>query len=126
MSLKAHITVGTKTNIITGVKITGAHSHDTNKFPEIVEQTAENFTINEVSADKAYSSRANMEVVTELGGHAFIPFKSNTSGKQRGFKTLGKMAFSISETEYSKDLPLIIGITFALEMTSIKYSKDIL
>ncbi len=89
--LKAHITVGTKTNIITGVKITGAYSHDTNEFPELAVRTAENFAIKEMSADKAYSSRDNLELINDMGGHAFIPFKSNTTGKQGGSKIWGKM-----------------------------------
>src|SRR3989338_1567871 len=89
--LKAHLITGTKTNIVTGERITGAFSHDTNEFPELVEKTAENFNINEISADKGYSSRANIELVNDIGGSAFIPFKSNTTGKQRGSQIWGKM-----------------------------------
>lgn len=35
----------------------------------------------EVSADKAYSSRANYEAVNAVGGKAYIPFKPNATGK---------------------------------------------
>ena len=31
----------------------------------------------EVSADKAYISHANLKVVADVGGFAYIPFKSN-------------------------------------------------
>jgi transposase len=89
--LKAHLISGTKTNIVTGVKMTEAYSHDSKEFAELVNTTARSFEVKEVSADKAYSSRENMEAVQSVGGTAYIPFKSNTSGKQRGSKLWGKM-----------------------------------
>ncbi|MBI4162576.1 MAG: transposase [Candidatus Aenigmarchaeota archaeon] len=82
--VKAHLMCGVKTNVVTGVKITEAYSHDTKEFPELLETTAKTFEIKEVSADKAYSSRDNLELVDSLGGTAFIPFKSNTTGKAKG------------------------------------------
>jgi transposase len=75
--VKTHACVGTKTNIVTAVKISGMNEHDSPQFPELVEATARNFTISEVSADKAYSGRDNLELVERLGGSPFIPFKSN-------------------------------------------------
>lgn len=89
--LKTHLACGVKTNIVTSVKITGAYSHDTNEFPELIEKTAKNFKIEEISADKGYSSRENFELVNSLNATAYIPFKSNTTGKQRGSKIWGKM-----------------------------------
>ena len=89
--IKVHIINGVKTHIISGIKITEAYSHDSKEFIELVDKTAKTFQINEVSADKAYSSRANIEAVESVGGTAFIPFKSNTSGKQRGSMLWKKM-----------------------------------
>src|SRR3989344_5304993 len=82
--IKAHVMNGVKTHIVTGIKITEAYSHDTKEFPELVSTTARTFEIKEVSADKAYSSKDNLEAVENVGGIAYIPFKSNTSGKARG------------------------------------------
>ena len=82
--IKAHVMNGVKTHIVTGIKITEAYSHDTKEFPELLNTTARTFEIKEVSADKAYSSRDNSEAVENVGGIAYIPFKSNTSGKARG------------------------------------------
>ncbi len=42
--------------------------------------THENFKVDEVSADMAYSSRANLELIDGMGGTAFVPFKSNATG----------------------------------------------
>lgn len=42
-----------------------------------------NFTMAEVSADKAYSSFVNLECVEDAGGVPFIAFKSNARGENR-------------------------------------------
>lgn len=89
--LKAHVMNGVKTHIITGIKITEGHAPDSPQFAELVEKTAEVFQINEVTADKAYSSRENLEVIASHDGKGFIPFKSNATGKTRGSKLWGKM-----------------------------------
>jgi hypothetical protein len=51
-----------------------------------VEGTAKAFMLNEVSADAAYSTKANHYAVRALGGEALIPFKGgrNTPGAKRG------------------------------------------
>ncbi|MBI4009849.1 MAG: transposase [Candidatus Aenigmarchaeota archaeon] len=79
--VKAHITCGVKTNIITAVNITKGYSGDSPQFPDLVLQTSKMYDIAEVSADKAYLSRENFNVVNELGGIAFIPFKKNVLRK---------------------------------------------
>lgn len=83
--VKAHICVGVKTNVITAAEITGENGGDCPEFKPLIETTSENgFTVAEVSADKAYSSRDNYDVVKNMGGQAFIPFKSNANGKSGG------------------------------------------
>lgn len=86
--LKAHFLSGVKTHAIVKVAITdsnGKGSGDSPNFaPLVLAADAAGFNLQEVSADKAYSSRANHDVVGEVGGKAFIPFKSNATGKQRG------------------------------------------
>ena len=82
--LKLHICTGVRTNIITRASITDANGADSPQFKPLINGTAEDFTIREVSADKAYSSRENHDVVGEVGGEAYIPFKKNATGKMRG------------------------------------------
>src|SRR5215207_3754490 len=53
--LKVHITCGVKTNVVTAVEVTDAHAGDSPQFPKLVEKTAQNFAMRQVSADKAYS-----------------------------------------------------------------------
>lgn len=82
--LKAHICSGVKTNIVADVVVTDGEAGDSPQFDGLVCRTSKGFEINEVTADLSYSSRVNHNTVTELGGQAFIPFKSNATGKSRG------------------------------------------
>ena len=82
--LKVHICTGIKTNIISDVVITDENVGDSPQFEKLLRRTAQSFDINEISADGGYSSRKNHDVVGELGGKAFIPFKENATGKSRG------------------------------------------
>jgi len=90
--LKVHLISGTRTNIVTGVRITKEYGADCPQFSPLVNETAENgFNVREVTADKGYSSKANYEAVARIGGQAYIPFKKNTTGKARGSYLWGKM-----------------------------------
>jgi transposase len=90
--LKAHISVGVKTNVVTSAVITEGDSADSPQFAPLVMATAQNgFNIKEMTADKAYSSRDNLEAVAKVGGTAYIPFKSNATGKSRGSALWWKM-----------------------------------
>jgi transposase len=85
--VKAHLCAGVKTNVVAAVAITDAYSNDSPQFGPLVKKTAEGFTINEISADLAYSSRMNLQTVANAGGKAYIPFKKNATGKARCFTT---------------------------------------
>lgn len=89
--LKAHICIGTKTNIVTAVEIKEGNSADSPQLPHLVEQTARNFKVGEVSCDKAYSSRENLQVISDVGAVAFIPFKKNTTARKKGVPIWAKM-----------------------------------
>ena len=90
--VKAHILTGTKTNIIASARITEGDANDSPYFKPMVEEAHENgFEIDEVEADKAYCSRANYDLVDEIGATAYIPFRSNATGKSRGSRVWNKM-----------------------------------
>jgi transposase len=89
--VKTHLMCGIKTHIVTSVEVTPTESADAPQFGPLVNTTARVFPINEVSADKAYSSRRNLRAVQAVGGSAYIPFKNRTNGvgsKQDGFDGL--------------------------------------
>jgi transposase len=89
--VKAHLICGVKTNIVTAVELTMTNEHDTKFLPELVMQTAQNFTVKEDSGDKAYSSRANLELINELGAVPYIPFRKGTTGRAKNAPTWKKM-----------------------------------
>jgi transposase len=76
--VKAHVMIGTLTNVVTAVEMTDWKGADTAQFSALVQATAKEFDVAEVSADKAYLTKSNAEVVEQIGAEAFIPFKSNT------------------------------------------------
>lgn len=86
--VKTHVMVGVKTQVVTSVEATPTESADAPRFAGLVTKTAETFIINEVSADKAYSSRKNLRAVAAVGGTAFIPFKEGSTGIGHGFDPL--------------------------------------
>lgn len=78
--VKAHICTGVKTNVITAVEIHGRDSGDALHLPALVEATAKNFTMKEVSADKGYTGRITHEAIEKVGAVPYIAFKANTTG----------------------------------------------
>ena len=98
---KCHVMCGIKTNIITAVEITDGNTGDSTMFEPLINQTAEHFNMKEVSADKAYSSRNNLDLANKLGAIPYIPFKKNVTGKSRGSPTWAKM-FKVFTENYMK------------------------
>jgi transposase len=85
--LKVHLMCGVKTNIVTSVEITSRHQGDSPMFKPLVERTAENFVMNQVSADKAYLSEANLKLIAENTATPYIPFKANSVVQSKGRKS---------------------------------------
>lgn len=83
--MKAHVMYGVMTNIAVGCEVTDGYCNDSPQFKPLVEKAAQNFIIEEVSADLAYSSRENLKTVFEAGGFPYIPFKKNATGRSDGF-----------------------------------------
>ena len=100
--MKAHLYAGVKTNVVAAVAITDANSNDSPQFGPLVRKTASGFTINEISADRAYSSRLNLQTVANAGGKAYIPFKKNATDKCRGPFLWNKMYhyFQLNRDEF--------------------------
>lgn len=83
--IKAHICCGVKTNIITSIQVGDENSADSPRFIPLAQETYQNgFSINEMTADKAYSSRDNLAYINSIGGMPYIPFRSNATGKPKG------------------------------------------
>jgi len=76
--VKLHVMIGTVTNVVAGVKVSS--EGDCPLLPALLAQAAKRFNIKEVSADKAYLSKKNLEAIESVGAVPFIPFKTNSVG----------------------------------------------
>lgn len=97
---KVHIASGTRTNIVTAVRILDKDAADNPQFAPLVKETARNFTVGEVSADKAYLSYENFETVAECGGTFFPMFKDNTTALKGGLFQKMFHYFQFKQEEY--------------------------
>ena len=73
--VKLHVMVGTVTHAVTSALVTS--EGDCPQLPELVRRTRAHHDVREVSADKAYSSVDNHDVLDSFSVEAFIPFKVN-------------------------------------------------
>ena len=81
---KVHLMCGVKTHIITAAVILDRTASDLAQLPKLLHTTTQNFTVCQVSADAVYNTNRNQEEIAAIGAEAFIPFKSNHTGKQGG------------------------------------------
>lgn len=80
--IKMHITCGVTTHVVTSVELSSARMHDSPYFKPLIESTAKaGFKMKEISADKGYISKDNLQTAVDHGATPYIPFKSNTTGK---------------------------------------------
>jgi transposase len=82
--VKVHIVCGVKTNVVTAVEILDRHAHDSPLMPTLIDTTARDFTMREVSADMGYSAGSNHDAALKHGATPFIAFKSNATGSVGG------------------------------------------
>ena len=77
--VKIHLMCGVKTNVVTAVEITDRFAGDSPYFKPLVQRTAANFVMDDVSADKAYLSNDNLAVVVRNAAMPYIPFKIDSN-----------------------------------------------
>lgn len=82
--VKVHLMCGVRTNIVTAVEIRDKDASDTKLLPALVDTTAKNFQLREVSADKGYGSVGNYKAIQRHGAVPYIAFKSIHTGRAEG------------------------------------------
>jgi transposase len=129
--LKAHITVGVTTNIITAIKITengGEDSADCPQFEPLMLKTKKlGFNVQEASADKAYLSRDNLALVDKMGGVPYIPFKSNSIGRPKGNHIWRKMyaMFMFNREEFESHYHLRSNVETTFSAWKLKFGDSL-
>lgn len=89
--------------MITDAIILNGDSADCPQLIPLVETTHNNgFTMDEISADKAYSSRDNLDCIDKVGAVPYIPFKVNATAKPKGSIMWKKMYhyFQLNQEEF--------------------------
>lgn len=123
--VKAHIMTGVKSNVIVAVEILGKTASDTPLLPVLLNATAERFNIEEVSGDLAYSSRKNLQAITDIGATPLIPFKQRASGK--GSDTWAKLFhyFSYHKEEFLSRYHLRSNVETTFSMVKAKFGDSV-
>ena len=83
---KANLFCGVKSNIIVSLTITDGNDGDSPELIPLIKRASKFFDMEEVSADKAYSSRENLKAIAKIGAIPFIPFRSNSTIHPKGYR----------------------------------------
>jgi transposase len=125
--IKAHLCCGVKTNIITAAELTDGKKGDSPEFKPLVKTTADQFNIEQVSADKAYSSRENHNVVDDLGGESYIPFTSQATGRRKGSSAWKQMyhKFHYEQEEFNEHYHKRSNVETTFHMLKTKFGDSV-
>ncbi len=125
--VKAHFITGVKSNIITSVKITSEFDNDSPELKALVNKTAQNFSMEELSADKAYLSKENLNTIKEVGATPYIPFKSNSLPNSRGSYIWTKMYhyFMLNNEEFLQHYHKRSNIESTNQMIKSKFGDSV-
>jgi hypothetical protein len=124
--VKTHIACGTKTNVVTAVRILDKDAADSPQFVPLVKETRKHFEISEVSADKAYASLENFEAIAECGAQAYIAFKSNATGGVGGMFEKAFHFFQFNQEEYMKQYHLRSNVESTFSAIKRKFGDSVM
>lgn len=123
--VKVHITCGTKTNIVTAVEIGGPNTADTKMLPPMLSTTAKNFNIAEISGDKAYSSKKNLELIGAAGAIPFIAFQESAAGLGGGMWAKMFAYFQFRREEFLAHYHRRSNVETTFSMVKKKFGGDL-
>jgi transposase len=126
--LKAHILVGTKTNVIANANVTEEYANDCPQFkPLVVEAHNNGFQMNELVADMGYLSRENYETAEDIGAKAYIPFKKNATARAGRCATWKKMYhyFQLNREEFMQHYHARSNVESTFNMIKAKFGDKL-
>jgi transposase len=123
--VKAHIVIGTRTQIVTAVSVDAKNSGDSPQFGPLLKATAEGFQIQEISGDKAYLSNENLSLAEALGAVPYIPFKTNS--QPNGSDTWQRMYhyFAMNRDEFLNHYHRRSNVESAFSMMKRKFGDSL-
>jgi transposase len=123
--VKVHLMCGVRTNIVTAVEIKDKDASDTKLLPSLVDATAENFTLNEVSADKGYGSLKNYKAVQYHGAVPYIAFKSSHTGRGAGLWQKMFHYYQFNRAEYLQHYHKRSNVESTFSMIKAKFRDHV-
>ena len=85
------------------------------------------FNIEEIDADKGYLSRKNYNFADEIGAVAYIPFKSNSTGRSGGSRVWNKMYhyFTLNPEEFMEHYHQRSNVESTFMMVKTKFGDKL-
>jgi transposase len=123
--VKCHLMVGVKTNVVTAVEILGRHTNDSKMLPSLLNTTAQNFEIREVSADKGYASKSNVEAISAVGAVPFISLPDHHKGLGGGTWERMYHYFQFRRTEFMRHYHKRSNVESAFSMMKRKFGDSL-
>ncbi|MCI0332739.1 MAG: transposase [Planctomycetes bacterium] len=123
--VKAHVMTGVKTNVVSAVEIHDQYANDGAQFKPLLDTTSERFSVDEVSADLAYSTRANLEAVDALGATPLIPFKSNATPTAGGLWAKMYHYVALHRDEFLNRYHLRSNVESTFSMVKAKFGDGV-
>jgi transposase len=123
--VKVHLMCGVKTNIVTAVEILDRHAPDGPQLPNLVNATAKNFKMREVSADKGYSSGTNHDAIGKAGAVPFIAFKRNSTGGVGGLFEKMYHYFALNREDFLRHYHKRSNVESTFSMMKAKFGDAV-
>ncbi len=123
--VKVHLMCGVRTNIVTAVEIKDKNASDTKLLPALVDATAENFKLNEVSADKGYGSLKNYKAIQYHGATPYIAFKSIHTGRGGGLWAKMFHMFQFKQAEFAAHYHKRSNVESTFSMIKAKFRDHV-
>lgn len=126
--IKAHVMVGTKTNVVTSIEVTGGFSADYPELAALVNRTAARFNVEKVSADKAYSGKSNLAAIKSVGAFPLVPFRKSATGLTPPFDSLWRNMYQFfihNQDEFMQHYHRRSNVETTFSMIKLKFGTFI-
>lgn len=123
--VKVHLMCGVRTHIVTAVEIREKDASDTKLLPDLVNATAKNFTMGEVSADKGYGSLQNYDVIQKHGAVPYIAFKAIHTGAGGGLWAKMFHYFQFNRDEFLRHYHKRSNVESTFSMIKAKFRDHV-
>jgi len=104
-----------------------SNAADCPQLPELLDTTTKQFVVREVSADKAYLSKKNLEAINKAGATPFIPFKENSVGMSSKSEYWRRMwcHFTLKADDFAKSYHRRSNVETVMHMIKSKFGAAV-